>query len=71
MVSKSVEVILNRKVLSEVEEIFELVAVSIELTVEVLCDKPVRVKEFFRACKTESTEKETLKFIVRNSVLLT
>ena len=69
MVSKSVEVILNRKVLSEVEEFFEFVTVSIELTVEVLCDEPVRVKELFRACKTESAKKEAFKLIVGNSVL--
>jgi hypothetical protein len=47
-----------------VKEFLKLVAVSIELTVEILCYKPSRVKELFGACKTERTEKELFKFIV-------
>ena len=51
--------------------VFELVAVCIELTVEVLCDEPVRIKELLGACKTECAKKKALKLIVRNSVFLT
>ena len=46
------------------KEVFKLIAVCIELTVEVLRCKPVGVKELFGACKTESTEKKALKLIV-------
>ena len=71
MVSKSVKIILNRKIFSKVEIVFKLITISIELTVEVLCNKPVWFKKLFRACKTKSAKKKAFKFIVRNSVFLT
>mgnify|MGYP000773814023 FL=1 len=71
MVSKSVKIILNRKIFSKVEIVFKLITISIELTVEVLCNEPVWFKKLFRACKTKSAEKKSFKFIVRNSVFLT
>ena len=64
MVCKTVEIILNWKILSEVEEVFKLVTVCIELTVEVLCDEPVGLKQLFRTCKTKCAEKKTFKLIV-------
>ena len=71
MVCESVKVIFNREVLTEVKEFLQLVTVSIELTMEVLCDEPVWFKEFFRTCETECSEKEMLKLVVGNSVFLT
>ena len=53
------------------KEFLKLVAVSVELTVEVLCDEPVWLKELFRTCETECSEKEMLKLVVGNSVFLT
>ena len=71
LICKAVEIILNRKIFTEVKEVFKLVAVCIELSVEVLCDKPVGVKELFGAGKAERAEKKLFKFIVGNSVFLT
>ena len=53
------------------QEVFELVAVRIELTVEVLGDKPVGLKQFFGAGKTEGAEQQAFKFIVGDSVFFT
>lgn len=45
MIGQAVEVILDGQVLTEVQVLLQLVAVSIELTVEVLENEPVEVKQ--------------------------
>ena len=52
MIGQAVEVILDGQVLTEVQVLLQLVAVSIELTVEVLENEPVGVKQLLRAGKT-------------------
>ena len=70
LICKAVKVFLNGKILSEMEEFLKLVGVCIELTVEILCDKPVRLEKLFGTCKTERAEKQALKLVVGNSVFL-
>lgn len=51
MIGQAVEVILDGQVLTEVQVLLQLVAVSIELTVEVLENEPVGVKQLLRAAR--------------------
>ena len=71
LICQTVEIVLNRQIFTEVQELFQFVAVGIELAVEVLGDEPVGVEQFFGTCKTERAQKQAFKFIVGNSVFLT
>ena len=71
MIGQAVEVILDGQVLTEVQVLLQLVAVSIELTVEVLENEPVGVKQLLRAGKTQGAQQQVLKLIVGDTVLLT
>ena len=51
--------------------LLQLVAVSIELTVEVLKNEPVGVKQLLRAGKTQGAQQQVFKLIVGDTVLLT
>ena len=46
------------------KELLKLVAVGIELTVEILCYEPVGVEKLFGTGKAESAEKKNLEFII-------
>ena len=67
MIGQAVEVILDGQVLTEVQVLLQLVAVSIELTVEVLKNEPVGVKQLLRAGKTQGAQRSAifLCFMVR------
>ena len=71
MVGQAVEVILDGQILTEVQVLLQLVAVGVELTVEVLENEPVGVKQLLRAGKTQGAQQQVLKFIVGDTVLLT
>lgn len=71
MIGQAVEVILDGQVLTEVQVLLQLVAVSIELTVEVLENEPIGVKQLLRAGKTQGAQQQVLKLIVGDTVLLT
>ena len=58
LICEAVKIFLNGKIFSEMEILFKLVGISIELAVEILGDEPARVKQLFGAGEAERAEQQ-------------